>query len=85
MVTVPEKIVLAFLLALLAGSLAILYADATLAVPVARGICVALVLVLVVGVIFPARRALARQRERRAAVERQHAERSPSTADAKKP
>lgn len=46
---------------LLAGSLAILFVDPAIAVPAARGICVALAFLLLVGVVIPARRALSRR------------------------
>lgn len=68
-----EAILLTVLGLLLVGSLTIAYVDfdASVRVAIARGICVALAALLIIGVIFPARRALLRrdERERRAAAE----------------
>lgn len=73
-----EAILLTVLGLLLAGSLTIAYVDfdASVRVGIARGICVALAALLIVGVIFPARRALLRrdERERRAAASAESAD-----------
>ena len=67
MVTAPEKILVGLLLALLAASILIMELDSGIAVQVARGICVVLCLIILGGVIVPARRHLARQAEKKTA------------------
>ena len=64
----PEALLLVVLGLLLAGSLTLAYADfdGELRVALARGICVALAVLLVAGVILPARRALARRKAAKA-------------------